>query len=112
MILGPWLAFSDKEENWFRCTVVGPLAYRGWCLQERSLSRRVLYYGQRQVYWQCASSRKAADGEDVPLSAATSSRNTGSGFSEWPDLLGLKQLQKSLTDPDRQLVSAEQRREN
>jgi hypothetical protein len=40
--LEPWLAFSDKEKNWFRCTVVGPRAHRGWCLQERLLPHRVL----------------------------------------------------------------------
>lgn len=109
--LEPWLEFSDKEENWFRCVVVGPLAHRGWCLQERLLSSRVLYYGQRQIYWQCASSRKAADGENVPLSAATSSRSMQSGFSEWPDLLGLKRLQNLMAGPKGQLVCASERRE-
>ncbi|KAF4631287.1 hypothetical protein G7Y89_g6840 [Cudoniella acicularis] len=86
----PWLPFSDLEENWFRCVVVGPLAHRGWTLQERTLSYRTLYFGQRQIYWQCPSSRKAADGENVPLAATTSAWNQSSDHSEWPDLLGLK----------------------
>lgn len=90
VILTPWMPFSDLEENFFRCAVVGPLAHRGWTLQERILSRRILYYGSRQIYWQCASSRKAADGENVPVSAATSFRSVGSSLSEWPDLIGLE----------------------
>jgi hypothetical protein len=61
--LEPWFSFSDKEENWYRCTVVGPLGYRGWCLQERLLSHRILYYGVRQIYWQCASSRQQQMGD-------------------------------------------------
>lgn len=93
--LESWFSFSDKEENWYRCTVVGPLAYRGWCLQERLLSHRILYYGVRQLYWQCASSREAADGESFPTSARTSFRNLGSEATESPDLLGLKRLHEA-----------------
>lgn len=88
--LTPWLSYSDLEENWYRCVVVGPLAHRAWTLQERILSHRTLYYGQRQIYWQCASSRKAADGENVPTSASTSAWSQSSDHSEWPDLLGYK----------------------
>lgn len=90
VILHPLTEFSDLEENWFRCTVLGPLALRGWCLQEKLLSRRVLYYGHRQIYWQCASARKAADGEDVPASAARSQANMGNELSDWPDVLSLQ----------------------
>ncbi|KAE9375285.1 HET-domain-containing protein [Stipitochalara longipes BDJ] len=90
--LEPWFSFSDKEENWYRCTIVGPLGFRGWCLQERVLSHRILYYGVRQIYWQCASSRNAADGETLTTSARTSFRNLGSEATESPDLLRLKRL--------------------
>jgi hypothetical protein len=92
--LTPWMQFSDLEENFFRCVVVGPLAHRGWTLQERTLSYRTLYYGNRQIYWQCPLSRKAADGEVVPVLASTSSWTMSSDHSEWPDLLGLKRLSK------------------
>ncbi|KAL3420394.1 heterokaryon incompatibility protein [Phlyctema vagabunda] len=95
--LTPWSTYSDLEENWFRCVVVGPLGHRGWTLQERTLSHRTLYYGSRQIYWQCSSSRKAADGEDVPISASTSVHNLSSDHSEWPDLLGLQRVD-GLTD--------------
>ena len=30
-----------------------PLSYRGWVFQERILSRRTIYFTDRQVYWEC-----------------------------------------------------------
>jgi len=108
--LEPWLSFSDKEENWYRCTVAGPLAARGWCLQERLLSHRILYYGVRQIYWQCATSRKAADGESVPMAARTSFRNAGSEATESPDLLSLKRLHSSINAEDVQISPEEKKR--
>lgn len=94
IILDPLTEFSDMEENWFRCTALGPLGLRGWCLQEKLLSRRILYYGTRQIYWQCASTRKAADGEEVPASAARSQANMGNEVSDWPNVLQLKRLRQ------------------
>ncbi|TVY14632.1 hypothetical protein LARI1_G007897 [Lachnellula arida] len=103
--LTPWNQFSDLEENWFRCVVVGPLAHRGWTLQERMLSPRSLYYGNRQIYWQCPSARLAADGESVPTGAATSVWNqSDSEHSEWPDLLSLRQLKKPLSEQGQRKV--------
>jgi hypothetical protein len=31
----------------------GPLSRRGWCLQERALSRRILHFGAGQLHWEC-----------------------------------------------------------
>lgn len=31
----------------------GKLNRRGWVLQERALSRRTIYFGERQTYWEC-----------------------------------------------------------
>ena len=39
-----------------------PLARRGWALQERILSQRVLHYGERRIYWQCRLAHFSADG--------------------------------------------------
>ena len=39
-----------------------PLRGRGWALQERILSSRVLVYGTWQLYWECQSQRKWAGG--------------------------------------------------
>ncbi|CZR66282.1 uncharacterized protein PAC_16183 [Phialocephala subalpina] len=105
IILDPLTEFSDLEENWFRCTALGPLGLRGWCLQEKLLSRRILFYGKRQIYWQCASARKAADGESVPASAARSQANIGNEVSDWPDVLRLKQLHReAITLEERQAI--------
>ncbi|KFY28132.1 hypothetical protein V491_00621 [Pseudogymnoascus sp. VKM F-3775] len=40
------------------------LATRGWALQERYLSERILYYGKRQLYWECRGLLCAADGDE------------------------------------------------
>lgn len=53
-------AYIDDRESWrvsglswkdtFRQS---PLSRRGWVLQERLLSRRVLHYGREEVLWEC-----------------------------------------------------------
>lgn len=40
-----------------------PLDTRGWVLQERLLSPRILYYGQQQLYWECAEVTLRQDGK-------------------------------------------------
>ena len=32
---------------------LSPLTFRAWCIQEKLLSPRMLYYGSRQTYWDC-----------------------------------------------------------
>lgn len=39
-----------------------PLNKRGWVLQERLLSRRILHFAADQVYWECRSHALAQDG--------------------------------------------------
>ncbi|KAH8590213.1 heterokaryon incompatibility protein-domain-containing protein, partial [Bisporella sp. PMI_857] len=39
-----------------------PLNTRGWVLQERLLSRRVLHFATDQIYWECRSHAVAQDG--------------------------------------------------
>ncbi|KAK3384108.1 heterokaryon incompatibility protein-domain-containing protein [Lasiosphaeria ovina] len=41
----------------------GPLLRRAWVLQERILSRRILDFTSKQVYWSCAVSRQAENGQ-------------------------------------------------
>lgn len=31
----------------------GPLLSRGWVIQERIMSRRILHFGRRQLFWEC-----------------------------------------------------------
>jgi hypothetical protein len=38
------------------------LASRGWTLQESVLSARVLFFGNKQIYWRCQSGFQYADG--------------------------------------------------
>jgi hypothetical protein len=35
----------------------GPLAARGWTLQERLLARRIVFFGKEQVHWECRATR-------------------------------------------------------
>lgn len=49
--LGPPISsYDDDVER-------GPLARRGWVLQERVLSRRSLFFGADQSHWECQTSR-------------------------------------------------------
>lgn len=49
----------DLEENPKK---KGPLARRGWTLQENVLSPRHLYYGANMIHWTCPSARLSANG--------------------------------------------------
>ncbi|RYO97731.1 hypothetical protein DL765_011108 [Monosporascus sp. GIB2] len=51
-----------SEEDLALLDASGPLASRGWTLQESVLSLRLLHYGKRQIYWQCRQGYQAADG--------------------------------------------------
>ncbi|CZR66943.1 uncharacterized protein PAC_16843 [Phialocephala subalpina] len=67
-----WMPCSRKEEPWvYRIGVFGRLvdpvasehlSSRGWILQERLLSPRVLHCGSAQLYWQCNWSFLGEDG--------------------------------------------------
>jgi hypothetical protein len=35
-----------------------PLSERAWILQERLLTRRILYFGSRQMYWECLTNAR------------------------------------------------------
>ncbi|KFX98256.1 hypothetical protein V490_02406 [Pseudogymnoascus sp. VKM F-3557] len=52
------------EDQLLNGTVESQLATRGWTLQERYLSERILHYGKRQLYWECRGHICAADGDE------------------------------------------------
>lgn len=54
-----------------------PLDTRGWVLQERILSPRLLYFGRQQLHWECAESTFRQDGRapDVPLDGLRSGKH-------------------------------------
>jgi Heterokaryon incompatibility protein (HET) len=51
-----------KPENLYELFADCPLSKRGWTLQEGLLSPRILYYGERQIYWKCPHGFQSADG--------------------------------------------------
>ncbi|KFZ11425.1 hypothetical protein V502_07545 [Pseudogymnoascus sp. VKM F-4520 (FW-2644)] len=56
---------KDKFEDQLLDGIVkSHLATRGWALQERYLSERILYYGKRQLYWECRGLLCAADDDE------------------------------------------------
>jgi hypothetical protein len=59
---------KNGEENIFRLIQPGYgeciLASRGWTLQERILSRRMVHYGSQKIFWSCCESQLAADDAD------------------------------------------------
>ena len=59
------------EEDLRSLDIDSPLSRRGWVLQEAILSSRILYYGNKSIFWKCRSGVEAANG--VPAGAATPS---------------------------------------
>jgi Heterokaryon incompatibility protein (HET) len=50
------LTISDQPVDWSRMEVPGPLGgvdKRGWILQEKLLSRRLLHFDKERMYWEC-----------------------------------------------------------
>ncbi|KAI1801335.1 HET-domain-containing protein [Daldinia bambusicola] len=45
--------FEAEEESWRKDFEGEPLISRAWVLQERILSTRNLYFGSKQVFWEC-----------------------------------------------------------
>ncbi|KAF5703420.1 hypothetical protein FMUND_13002 [Fusarium mundagurra] len=49
-----WVFAEETERSELLVHVSGaPINQRGWVLQERCLSRRLLYLGNEQLYWEC-----------------------------------------------------------
>ncbi|KAL1866183.1 hypothetical protein Daus18300_006847 [Diaporthe australafricana] len=51
-----------REESLVELETKGPLALRGWTLQENVLSPRHLFYGANLIHWACPSGYKSANG--------------------------------------------------
>lgn len=47
------IAYEYGQSRWYK---------RGWVLQERLLSRRIIHYGALQIYWECNHGLYAEDG--------------------------------------------------
>ncbi|KAI6362793.1 hypothetical protein MCOR25_006115 [Pyricularia grisea] len=51
-----------SREEWMSDVEQSTLAMRGWVLQERLLSPRILIFGNRQIYWQCFQTLRSEEG--------------------------------------------------
>ena len=71
-----------------------PLNQRGWVMQERWLSPRVLHYGRDQLLWEC---RELDACETYPDGLPEPLQNARSGFKLDPE--GLKEDQTTSPDP-------------
>lgn len=47
------LYLCESMDNFQEDVIDGPLNRRGWVLQERALSRRTIYFTDKQTYWEC-----------------------------------------------------------
>ena len=56
------IAFYTKPGTIYEVLDRSPVNSRGWCLQERILSRRVIHFCEDQVYWECDTESYAEDG--------------------------------------------------
>lgn len=50
--------FSAEDECWRPAFAGEPLLGRAWVLQERILAARNLYFGRRQVFWECGEASR------------------------------------------------------
>ncbi|KAK0666042.1 putative heterokaryon incompatibility protein [Cercophora samala] len=67
--------------NWWDCISRAPLTSRGWAMQERAMSPRILHFTKHAVFWECAELRACE------FEAETSSRRI-----QWPCLPGEEPL--------------------
>ena len=62
---------------------------RGWVLQERILSRRVIYYTKEKLYWSCFTTTRDEEGGDPnsPIRNSLYSARMRSSSQIWPEIL-------------------------
>lgn len=70
------------SDYWYTRIDKAPLNERGWAMQERWLSPRVLYYGRDQILWECNELEAC---ETYPGGLPKSLRDWRSGFKLDPD---------------------------
>jgi hypothetical protein len=99
-----WSSLQDNEyyclasESWMREVDKAPLNSRGWVLQERALSPRLLHFGKSQLFWECRSlAASEAFPQKLPESITTPT------VKEKFDLTGLIDLR---VNPDKEELSA------
>lgn len=49
----PYVFEEDARRGWGSSFEKEPLVHRAWVVQERLLARRVVYFGSKQIFWEC-----------------------------------------------------------
>ncbi|KAI0602079.1 heterokaryon incompatibility protein-domain-containing protein [Biscogniauxia sp. FL1348] len=83
---GKYYRLEEENEAWKVSFTGEPLLSRAWVLQERMLSRRTLYFGRLQVFWECVGAKfceTMPNGglSEPPVSSRQSSRHAPEGSS-------------------------------
>lgn len=74
----------------------GPLAARGWTLQERLLARRTVFFGEDQLHWECRSTRWSESTRMQPIQYLESSAPGLAAVRGFP-MLGSNPAQQNQT---------------
>jgi hypothetical protein len=73
---------SNRRISEFDLEVVdGPLNERGWTLQERLLSQRIIHFGKTQTFWECQSTTKSEHLARDQVSVDRYGGHTSRGFT-------------------------------
>ncbi|KAI1322420.1 heterokaryon incompatibility protein-domain-containing protein [Xylariaceae sp. FL0255] len=77
---GPVELFGFEHSIWYDFTPRSKLSLRGWFVQERVLSPRILYMGFEQIFWEC-DSRIACQSFPIYPSSHDEIRHTSTVFA-------------------------------
>jgi hypothetical protein len=82
----PWsVEYGDKTTGSKKTSVRSPLRTRGWTLQEAELSRRNIFFADRQLLWRCRELKGSAE-----LPWAEEELSTNPDAKPWPLCDGLQ----------------------
>ncbi|KAE9369015.1 HET-domain-containing protein [Stipitochalara longipes BDJ] len=66
--------------DWENSIEAGPLSKRGWCFQERQLSRRMIHFTEMRILWECNSFISSEDQKEMRYRPVDAERvMTGTG---------------------------------
>jgi hypothetical protein len=52
-----YVSLDICEPSFFRCVSTSPLNARGWVMQERALSHRLIHFTQHGMFWECSQEK-------------------------------------------------------
>ncbi|KAL1843209.1 hypothetical protein VTJ49DRAFT_2760 [Mycothermus thermophilus] len=81
---------QNQQDHYLVETDGSPLSKRGWTVQERLLSRRIVFFGEGQMHWECGSARWSESTRMQPIQYLEQSA---------PGLVALRTLPKFGSSP-------------